>query len=128
MMPFDTLAIAKKLEVAGVPPAQAEAHVKILVTIFQNVTVPRQKDVAIGQDLKKLEMKVEVVKAELKKHIEIAVFNAKVEIIRWVIAMSVLSLGGMAALNRLMPPTPVYIHAASHDMRSVPTIPQAPAR
>ncbi|NGZ27970.1 MAG: DUF1640 domain-containing protein [Magnetococcales bacterium] len=127
-IPFDTLAFAKELEVAGVPPAQAEAHAKILSTTFQNVEASRLEDLATKRDLKELEIKVEATKAELQKEIEIAVSNAKVEIIRWVIAMSILSLGGMAALNRLMPPTPVYIQASGQDMRIVPALPQAPGR
>ncbi|MBF0162803.1 MAG: DUF1640 domain-containing protein, partial [Magnetococcales bacterium] len=45
-IPFDTLAFAKELETAGVPPAQAEAQAKALSGVLQKVEEYRLQELA----------------------------------------------------------------------------------
>ncbi|MDQ8039324.1 MAG: hypothetical protein REH83_02845 [Rickettsiella sp.] len=73
---LDTFTYVKKLETAGVPSKQAEAHIGLIAKIFQKATSSRQamreteskieiqlKDIEIK--LKGLELKIEKVKAAL---------------------------------------------------------------
>ncbi|MBF0178231.1 MAG: hypothetical protein HQL63_15500 [Magnetococcales bacterium] len=55
--------------------------------------------------LKELATRGDVREVELK--LAAKVEAAKVETIKWVIATGIVILGGVAAINRLVPPTPV---------------------
>ncbi|HIJ84478.1 MAG: hypothetical protein HW380_3398 [Magnetococcales bacterium] len=48
-IPFDTLAFVKELEGAGVPPAQAEAQVKVLATVMRQMDA-RMDDLTTKRD------------------------------------------------------------------------------
>lgn len=48
---FDTLSYVKKLEKAGVPPAQAEAHAEAIAELVD-------EELATKRDLKELEMRL----------------------------------------------------------------------
>ncbi|MBF0152885.1 MAG: hypothetical protein HQL64_03990 [Magnetococcales bacterium] len=129
---FDTLAFVKELEGAGVPPVQAEAQARALSSVIQQVEESRReelKELSTKGDIlrleKRMEKEIELVKAELRKEIE----TAKVETIKWVIATGFIILGGVAAINRLVPPpTPVYYHAPAQEVRQpAPSVqPSAP--
>ena len=92
---FDTLAYAKELETAGIPSAHAEAQAKALSGVLQKVEESRLQELATKGD-------IDLAKAELRKDIE----AAKVETIKWVIVTGIAILGGVAAINRLVPPVP----------------------
>ncbi|MBF0145369.1 MAG: DUF1640 domain-containing protein [Magnetococcales bacterium] len=113
-IPFDTLAFVKELEGAGVPPAQAEAQAKALSGVLQKVEESHLRALATKGD-------IELAKAELRKDIE----TAKVETIKWVIATGIIILGGVATINRLFPPVPVYYQPHAQEMR-LPAVPPAP--
>lgn len=127
-IPFDTLAFVRRLENAGVPSAQAEAQVEMLSDVIQKVESSRMQESATKGDIDlakmelqkeirevelKLEAKIETTKAELRKDVE----TAKVETIKWVIVTGVAILGGVAAMNRLVPPVPAMYHPPAQEMR-----------
>ena len=114
-IPFDTLAFAKELESAGVPPAQAEAQAKALSGVLQKVEEYRLQELATKGD-------IELAKVELRKDIE----AAKVETIKWVIVTGIAILGGVTAINRLAPPVPAYYQPPTQEMRQpAPPVPPA---
>ncbi|MBF0162356.1 MAG: DUF1640 domain-containing protein [Magnetococcales bacterium] len=126
-IPFDTLAFAKELEDAGVPPAQAEAQAKALSNVFQKVEAYRLQELATRGDIEtskaELRKDIETAKAELRKDIE----TAKVETIKWVITTGMVILGGVAAINRIAPPLPAYYQPPAQELR-LPAPPPAPPR
>ena len=98
---FDTLAFVKKLETAGVPSAQAEA--------LQRVEESRMRELATKGDLT----------------------AAKVDIIKWVVTTGIVILGGMVAINRILPlPAPVQIVQSPaqemHQPAQSPALPVPP--
>jgi hypothetical protein len=87
-IPFDTLAFAKELETAGVPPAQAEAQAKALSGVLQKVEEYRLQELATKGDIKDLELKIAETKAE---------------IIKWVLGVSSAQIMLIVALIKLLP-------------------------
>ncbi|MEO5349860.1 MAG: CCDC90 family protein [Magnetococcus sp. YQC-3] len=87
-IPFDTLAFAKELETAGVPPAQAEAQAKALSGVLQKVEEYRLQELATKGDIKNLELKIAETKAE---------------IIKWVLGVSSAQIMLIVALIKLLP-------------------------
>ncbi|MBF0098585.1 MAG: DUF1640 domain-containing protein [Magnetococcales bacterium] len=69
-----------------------------------------------------LQKDIEVTKASLQKEIE----KAKVETVKWVVATGIVILGGMATINRIAPPVPIYLQAPAQELR-LPA-PLSPAR
>ena len=121
-IPFDTLAFAKELETAGVPPAQAEAQAKALSGVLQKVEEYRLQELATKGDVLRLEKEIELAKAELRKDIE----AAKVETIKWVIVTGVAILGGMATINKYFPPVQLYNQPPAQEMRQTAPPPALP--
>ncbi|MEO5340471.1 MAG: CCDC90 family protein [Magnetococcus sp. MYC-9] len=131
-IPFDTLAFVKKLETAGVPSAQAKA----LSGVLQKVEECRLQELATRGDILRLEKEIELAKTELQKEISVSVANAKTEIIKWVVGMGVVILGGMMTINRLFPPIQAYYPPLAQELRQpvpspqvqVPPAPPTPTR
>ncbi|MEO5339132.1 MAG: hypothetical protein H7837_01245 [Magnetococcus sp. MYC-9] len=77
----------------------------------------------LKRDMAILDGKLGTTRAELHKDIE----TAKVETIKWVIVTGIAILGGMAAINRLVPPpAPVYYHSPAQELRQPVPPPPAP--
>ncbi len=117
---FDTLAFVKELETAGIPPAHAEAQVKAFASAMRQVEENRKDELATKGDILRLEKEIE---------------KAKVEPIKWVIVTGIAVLGGVAAINRLVPPpAPVYYQSPTQELRqtapspTLPVPPSAPSR
>jgi hypothetical protein len=89
MITFDTLSYAKRLESAGVPPAQAEAHAMALADIL--VT-----QVASKSDLAALEER-------LRSFIKEQLAEQKVEISKWIFASAVGQTSLILLAIRYMP-------------------------
>ena len=116
-VPFDTLAFVKELETAGFSPAQAEAQAKAISGAFQRVEESRMQDLATKGDVREVELKLEA-----------KIETAKVEMIKWVVVTGIAILGGVAAINRLVPPVPAYYPTQElRQMAPVPTLPVPPA-
>ncbi len=108
---FDTLASVKKLEEAGVPQKQAEAHIRLFSEIVEESICSKQDlletegrleiklkelevklketEGRIDLKLKELEFKIEEVRKEMAYQIE----QAKNNLIKWFIGTSLVSLG-----------------------------------
>ncbi|MYN46614.1 DUF1640 domain-containing protein [Pseudoduganella sp. FT93W] len=101
--PFDTLKVVERLEGAGVPAAQARAHVAVLSDVLtQTLTaesenmaelyLPRQESSAefslVRIALEKLDAKVE----KLDAKVDARLAELRSELIRWVVTVAV-SLG-----------------------------------
>ncbi|WP_130471122.1 coiled-coil domain-containing protein [Candidatus Magnetaquicoccus inordinatus] len=93
-IPFDTLAFAKELEAAGIPPAHAEAQAKALSSVLQKVEESRLQELATKGDVRELELRLETTKAELQKEIEVA----KNETIKWMVGLALAQLAMMAGI------------------------------
>ncbi|MBF0310178.1 MAG: DUF1640 domain-containing protein [Magnetococcales bacterium] len=136
---FDTLQFVRRLKDAGIP----EPHAEAISEAFKEAQVTQASELAAKRDLKELEgqlstkadmakiearireleLKVEVAKVELRKEIE----SAKVETIKWVVATGIVILGGVAALNRMVPPpVPVYFQPPAQEMRLPSPVQPAP--
>ncbi|MEO5369970.1 MAG: CCDC90 family protein [Magnetococcus sp. DMHC-1] len=118
-IPFDTLAFAKKLETAGIPPAHAEAQAKALSDALQQVEESRLRELATKGDVLRLEHEMA---------------STKVEIIKWTagmfIAQSALIIGALFAMFKMnQSPFQPGVHPAPtiQEMRQpAPQTPQAP--
>ncbi|MEO5341645.1 MAG: CCDC90 family protein [Magnetococcus sp. MYC-9] len=126
-IPFDTLAFAKELETAGIPSAHAEAQAKALSGVLQKVEEYRLQELATKGDVLRLERDIKELELKLDAKIE----AAKVETIKWVIVTGIAILGGVAAINRLVPsPAPAYYQPPAQELRQPapsPTLPALPA-
>ncbi len=112
-VPFDTLAFVKELEAAGFSSTQAEAQAKALSGVLQKVEESRMQELATKGDILRLEKEIE---------------KAKVDIIKWVVTTGIVILGGMAAINRRVPPpTPVYYQPPAQEMRQTAPLPALPS-
>ncbi|MEO5339177.1 MAG: CCDC90 family protein [Magnetococcus sp. MYC-9] len=94
-IPFDTLAFAKDLETAGVPPAQAEAQAKALSGVLQKVEEYRLQELATKGDIKDLKGDI--------KDLELKIAETKAEIIKWVLGVSSAQIMLIVALIKLLP-------------------------
>ena len=114
----------KRLEIAGIPSAQAEAQVEMLSDAIQKVESSRMQESASKGDidLAKMELQKEIREVELK--LEAKIETAKVEMIKWVVVTGIAILGGVAAINRLVPP-PVY-QPSAQELRQPAPIPAPP--
>ncbi len=113
---FDTLAFAKELETAGIPAAHAEAQAKAMAGAFQRVEESRMQELATKGDVREVELKLEA-----------KIETAKVETIKWVVVTGIAILGGMAAINRLVPPpAPVYYQSPTQEMHQMPPVSASP--
>ncbi|WP_193771399.1 DUF1640 domain-containing protein [Candidatus Magnetaquicoccus inordinatus] len=108
---FDTMAYAKRFKAAGFTEQQAEE----VVTALREIRDDRMEESATKGD-------IELAKLELRKEIE----SAKVEIIKWVIATGIVILGGLATINRMFPPMPIYLQPPAQELRLPTPAPAVP--
>ncbi|MEO5352044.1 MAG: CCDC90 family protein [Magnetococcus sp. XQGC-1] len=81
----------------------------------------------LKRDIAAMATKLESTKSELQKEIFVSVANAKTEIIKWVVGMGVVTLGGVMTINRVLPPVPVYYQPPAQELRLPAPPPAAPA-
>jgi hypothetical protein len=86
-VPFDTLAFVKKLEIAGVPAAQAEAQAEALSGVLQKVEEYRLQELATKGDVREAELRMEA-KIEVAKN----------ETIKWMVGLALAQLAMMAGI------------------------------
>jgi DNA-binding transcriptional MerR regulator len=96
---FDTLKFAKRLKKAGIPDEQADAIVDLqretlTATLEQARHDYHLDEIATKRDLKELELKIEVLRAETKMDLA----ETKAELIRWVVGVGILQLTIITAL------------------------------
>ncbi|MBF0153678.1 MAG: DUF1640 domain-containing protein [Magnetococcales bacterium] len=115
---FDTLAFVKKLETAGVPPAQAEAQAEALTDILRKVEESRLQELATKGDVLRLEKDIA---------------DAKTDMLKWTAGMfaaqTALIIGAMFAMMKMnQPAQPAYTPPhVSQEMRLPSPPPQPPA-
>jgi len=102
-IPFDTLQFAADLIEGGFTEAQATAMTKAVTKIQQDslaAVIEQVKhdyqldDVATKRDLRELELKIELVRSELKRDIA----ETKADLIRWVVGVGLLQITIIAGL------------------------------
>ena len=92
---FDTYAFIRKLKESGIPEEQARAQVEALSTAFEQFQGETHfTELANKQDIRELELKIEVLRAELKRDTA----ETKAELIRWIIGAGFLQTALITAL------------------------------
>ncbi len=92
---FDTYAFIRKLKESGIPEDQARAQVEALSTAFEQFQEESHyTDLATKHDIRELELKIELVRAELKRDMA----ETKAELIRWIVGAGFLQTALIAAL------------------------------
>jgi hypothetical protein len=96
---FDTYDFVKKLKGAGFSEEQAEVLTDLQKATSQNTLEQARHDyelddLATKRDLREIELKIELVKAELKRDIA----ETKAELIRWVVGVGLLQITIIAGL------------------------------
>jgi hypothetical protein len=92
---FDTYAYIRKLKDSGVTEEQARAQVEALSTAFEQFQEETHfTDLANKHDIRELELKIELLRAELKRDMA----ESKAELIRWIIGAGFLQTALIAAL------------------------------
>jgi hypothetical protein len=92
---FDTYAFILKLKESGIPEEQARAQVEALSTAFEQFQGETHfTELATKQDIKELELKIEVLRAESKRDMA----ETKAELIRWIIGAGFLQTALITAL------------------------------
>lgn len=115
---FDTYAYVRKLREAGLTEQQAAVHAESLVNLIEERLTTKtdlaRVEAGLKEDLARVEagLKMDIVKVEAGLKLEIAkvevkIETAKVDLIKWVVATGIVILGGMAAINRFIPPSQV---------------------
>ena len=89
-MPFDTHAFYVELVESGLAEKTAEALFKAVTKI----ELAKLEELATKRDVKEIELKIELVKSELKRDIS----ENKAELIRWVVGVGLLQLTIITAL------------------------------
>jgi capsule polysaccharide export protein KpsE/RkpR len=100
---FDTLKLARKLESAGMQPKQAQETSAALSESFSEWlslgNIATREDVqAVREDVHKLATKLAETKGELKAEI----VATKAEIMRWMLAQTVVLIGAMVGILHLV--------------------------
>ena len=102
-LPFDTLEFATELIASGLSDKHANAIAKAVNKAQQSsmtVVIEQVKhdyqldDIANKRDIRELELKIELVKSELKRDIA----ETKSELIRWVVGVGLLQITIIAGL------------------------------
>lgn len=96
-IPFDTHAFYSELVESGLAEKTAEALTKAVTKI----EVAKIEELATKRDLKEIELKIELVKSELKRDIETVrkeMAENKAELIRWVVGVGMLQITVITAL------------------------------
>ena len=92
---FDTYAFIRKLKDSGISEEQARAQVEALSTAFEQFQGETHfTDLADKHDIRELELKIELVKAELKRDMA----ETKADLIRWIIGAGFLQTALIAGL------------------------------
>jgi hypothetical protein len=96
---LDTYALVTKLKEAGVPEQQAAAQVETITKAIDSALEQARHDyklddLATKRDIKEMELKIELVKSELKRDIA----ETKAELIRWVVGVGLLQITIITAL------------------------------
>lgn len=92
---FDTYAFIRKLKESGVTEEQARAQVEALSAAFEQFQGETHfTDLANKHDIRELELKIELLRAELKRDMA----ETKAELIRWIIGAGFLQTALIAAL------------------------------
>ncbi|MCK9637409.1 MAG: CCDC90 family protein [Methylobacter tundripaludum] len=96
---FDTHEFVKKLKDVGFSEEQAEVITNLQKTTSSNTLEQARRDydldnLATKRDLRELELKIELVRSELKRDIA----ETKAELIRWVVGVGVLQTVLITAL------------------------------
>jgi hypothetical protein len=92
---FDTYAFIRKLKESGIPEEQARAQVEALSIAFEQFQGESHYiDLATKHDIRELELKIELVRAELKRDMA----ETKAELIRWIVGAGFLQTALIAAL------------------------------
>jgi hypothetical protein len=92
---FDTYAFIRKLKESGIPEEQARAQVEALSAAFEQFQgESHYTDLATKHDIRELELKIELVRAELKRDIA----ETKAELIRWIVGAGFLQTALITAL------------------------------
>ena len=89
-IPFDTHAFYVELVESGLAEKTAEALTKAVTKI----ELAKLEELATKRDVKEIELKIELVKSELKRDIS----ENKAELIRWVVGVGLLQLTIITAL------------------------------
>lgn len=89
-MPFDTHAFYVELVESGLAEKTAEALTKAVTKI----ELAKLEELATKRDVKEIELKIELVKSELKRDIA----ENKAELIRWVVGVGLLQVTIITAL------------------------------
>ncbi|MDO9140370.1 MAG: DUF1640 domain-containing protein [Methylobacter sp.] len=96
---FDTHDFVKRLKGVGFSEEQAKVLTDLQKTIVSNILEQARHDyklddLATKRDLKELELKIELVKSELKREIA----ETKADLIRWVVGVGLLHITIIAGL------------------------------
>lgn len=92
---FDTYAFIRKLKESGIPEEQARAQVEALSSAFEQFQGETHfTKLASKHDIRELELKIELVRAELKRDMA----ETKAELIRWIVGAGFLQTALIAAL------------------------------
>lgn len=92
---FDTYAFIRKLKESGISEEQARAQVEALSTAFEQFQGElHYTDLATKPDIRELELKIELVRAELKRDMA----ETKAELIRWIVGAGFLQTALITAL------------------------------
>ena len=113
-IPFDTLKIANRLKAVGFTDEQAAAITDIQrevseETLQQAVHDFHLDDVATKRDIRELELKIEIIKAEMKRDIETVrkeISETKADLTRWIIGagflQTTLIIGALLKIAKLI--------------------------
>ncbi len=92
---FDTYAFIRKLKESGITEEQARAQVEALSTAFEQFQGETHfSELANKHDVRELELKIELVRAELKRDMA----ETKAELVRWIIGAGFLQTALITAL------------------------------
>ncbi len=95
MLTFDTYAFIRKLKESGISEEQARAQVEALSTAFEQFQGGTHfSELANKHDVRELELKIELVRAELKRDMA----ETKAELIRWIIGVGFLQTALITSL------------------------------
>ncbi|PPD40394.1 MAG: DUF1640 domain-containing protein [Methylobacter sp.] len=92
---FDTYAFIRKLKESGITEEQARAQVEALSTAFEQFQGETHfSELANKHDVRELELKIELLRAELKRDMA----ETKAELVRWIIGAGFLQTALITAL------------------------------
>ena len=98
IIPFDTLACAKKLKQSGIAENHAEALTETMSQVFETKNVATKQDIKIleastKQDIKALEASTTIAIKNLEASTKVSISESKTETIKWVAGMMMVQTG-----------------------------------